>query len=219
MRRMYLWILPPGDSRLDLRAAKIRRSYPAPWVMQLALACILSAGMPHAPSQAMPLMVQSPRSEKASSPQIGAVMAVLATLQDANVLPPEESRDANHIIKWVIQFQSAFMKSDDISVRAFALKALTLPYGEQAPGILASLRSTGWTAEALEALAEEESRTTEEARQTLAPGFGQFNLSAEDFHRFMQLVRDARQALTQRGLEFNTVFTARRKEMPGARSN
>lgn len=164
-------------------------------------------------------MVQSPRSGKASSPQIGAVMAVLATLQDASVLPPEESRDANHIIKWVIQFQSAFMKSDDISVRAFALKALTLPYGEQAPGILASLRSTGWTAEALEALAEEESRATEEAQHSLAPGFSQFNLSVEDFHRFMQLVRDARQALTQRGLEFKTVFAARRKEMPGARSN
>ena len=146
-------------------------------------------------------------------------MAVLATLQDANVLPPEESREANHIIKWVIQFQSVFTKSDDAAVQAFAYQALRPSHGEQAADILASLRSTGWTAEILEALADEEARSAEDARQLLAPGFGQFNLSVKDFHQFMQLVREARQSFTQRGLEFRTVFASRRKEMPGAGSS
>lgn len=216
---MYLWLTPPGDSRLDLQFAMLRQSYPAPWGLLIALACILFIGVTSTPSQAMPHLVQAPRSGKASSPQIGAVMAALATLQDAGVLPPEESREATHIIKWTIQFQSVFMKSDDVAVRAFALQALAPSYGEQAPDRLASLRSTGWTAEVLEALADEEARTTEEARQLLAPGFGPFNLSTEDFHRFMQLVREARQSFTQRGLAFSTVFATRRKEMPGARSN
>ena len=146
-------------------------------------------------------------------------MAVLATLQDAHVLPPEESREANHIIKWVIQFQSVFTKSDDAAIQTFAYQALTRSHGEQAAAILASVRSTGWTADMLEALADEEARTAEDARQTLAPGFTQFNLSVENFHRFMQLVREARQSFTRRGLEFKTVFAKRRKEMPGAGSS
>jgi hypothetical protein len=187
--------------------------------MLIALAGLFFIGISPAPSQATPHLVQAPRSGKASSPQIGAVMAALATLQDAGVLPPEDSREATHIIKWTIQFQSVFMKSDDAAVRTFALQALAPSDGEQAPERLASLRATGWTAEILEALAEEEARTAEEARQLLAPGFGQFNLSVEDFHRFTQLVREARESFTRRGLEFKTVFATRRKEMPGAGSN
>ena len=146
-------------------------------------------------------------------------MAVLATLQDAQVLPPEGTPEANHIIKWVIQFQSVFMKSEDASVQAFARRALAPSHGEQAAGMLASLRSTGWTAEMLEALADEEARTGEDMRRTLVPGFGQFNLSVEYFHGFMQLVREAQRSFNQRGLEFRTVFASRRKEMPGAGSS
>lgn len=167
----------------------------------------------------MPHLIEPSHSGKASSPQIGAVMALLATLQDAGVLPPEDSREANHIIQWTIQFQSVFIKSDDAAVRAFALQALTPSYGEQAPERLASLHATGWTADILEGLADAEARSTEEARTLLAPGFGPFNLSVEDFHRFMQLVREARQSFSQRGLAFSTVFATRRKEMPGAGSS
>ncbi|HSN04916.1 MAG TPA: hypothetical protein VLS44_08020 [Nitrospira sp.] len=197
----------------------IRRLYPARCLVQLALICTLSIGLSPAPGHAATQLVQTPRSGKASSPQIGSVMAVLATLQDAQVLPPEGTPEANHIIKWVIQFQSVFMKSEDASVQAFARRALAPSHGEQAAGMLASLRSTGWTAEMLEALADEEARTGEDMRRTLVPGFGQFNLSVEDFHGFMQLVREAQRSFNQRGLEFRTVFASRRKEMPGAGSS
>lgn len=180
--------------------------------------CLLSIGMSSVPGHAVPQLTQVPRPGKASSPQIGSAMAVLATLQDAEVLPPEGTPEANHIIKWVIQFQAVFMKSEDAAIHDFARRALTPSHGEQTAGMLASLRLTGWTAEMLEALAGEEARTAEDARQLLAAGFGQFNLSVKDFHQFMQLVRAARESFTQRGLEFHTVFASRRKEMPGANS-
>ena len=51
-------------------------------------------------------------------------MAVLAILQDADVLPPEGTPDANRIIKSVIQFQSVFLKSGDSDVQAFLSRAL-----------------------------------------------------------------------------------------------
>jgi len=143
-------------------------------------------------------------------------MAVLATLQDADVLPPEGTPEANHIIRYVIQFQSVFTKSTDPAVQAFVLQALASTDESRAAEGLSRLRTTGWTAEFLVRLSDEETRHSPEDMQRLAQGFAPFNLSTEDFHRFMQLVRDARLALHARGLEFQNVFSSRRKEMPGA---
>ncbi|ULA63184.1 MAG: hypothetical protein LZF86_100182 [Nitrospira sp.] len=143
-------------------------------------------------------------------------MAVLATLQDADVLPPENTPEANHIIRFVIQFQSVFTKSDDPVVQAFVRQAFAPADEARALDIVRSLRTTGWTAEFLERLSDEEARRSTEEIQQLAHGFAPFNLSVADFHRFMQLVRDARQAFRTRGLEFQQIFSSRRKEMPGA---
>ena len=165
-----------------------------------------------------PVPTQTPRSAKTASPFIGSAMALLATLQDADVLPPEGTPEANHIIRFVIQFQSVFTRSDDPAVQEFAGQALAQKDGDQAADILESLRRTGWTADVLERLSDEEARRSSEDLHTLAQGFAPFNLSVEEFHRFMQLVRDARQAFRTRGLEFQHIFSSRRKEMPGAES-
>lgn len=166
-----------------------------------------------------PVLTQTSRSAKTASPHIGSAMAVLATLQDADVLPPEGTPEANHIIRFVIQFQSVFTKSDDPAVQEFARQALAQKHGDQAADIVKNLRISGWTADVLERLADEEARHSSENLQTLAQGFAPFNLSVEEFHRFMQLVRDARQAFRTRGLEFQHIFSSRRKEMPGAGSS
>ena len=166
-----------------------------------------------------PVLPQTARSAKTASPHIGSAMAVLATLQDADVLPPEGTPEANHIIRFVIQFQSVFTKSDDPAVQEFARQALAQKYGDQAADIVKGLRISGWTADVLERLADEEASRSSESLQSLAQGFAPFNLSVEEFHRFMQLVRDARQAFHARGLEFHNIFSSRRKEMPGAGSS
>lgn len=143
-------------------------------------------------------------------------MAVLATLEEAQVLPPEGSREADHVIQSVIQFQSAFAKGTDRSVQEFAHRALTGKYGEEAAPVLEQFRTSGWTAELLEALADADQRTSAEELERLATGFGQFNLSVDDFKRFMQLIRDGRSALAARGQNFEEVYAHHRKTMPGA---
>jgi hypothetical protein len=183
------------------------------------LVAIVEAAPAWAQTISKPVPTQTPRSAKTASPHIGSAMAVLATLQNADVLPPEGTPEANHIIRFVIQFQSVFTKSDDGAVQDFARQALAQKYGDQAVDIIRSLRTTGWTAEVLERLSDEEARHSSEDLQTLAQGFAPFNLSVEEFHRFMQLVRDARQAFRTRGLEFQHIFLSRRKEMPGAGSS
>ena len=80
---------------------------------------------------ASPILAQVPGRSASTSGPVGASMAVLAMLQDAEVLPPEDTPEANRVIKMVIQFQSVFMKSSDPSVQAFLSHALTAKTGSE----------------------------------------------------------------------------------------
>ena len=142
-------------------------------------------------------------------------MAVLATLEQAQVLPPEGSREADRIIQSVIQFQSVFAKGMDRSVQDFAQRAVSGSYGKETLLVLERFRANGWTGDMLEALVDAEQRTSAEELERLATGFGQFNLSVDDFKRFMQLLRDGRSALAERGQNFKDVYAHHRKAMPG----
>lgn len=143
-------------------------------------------------------------------------MTLLAVLEQAQVLPPEGTREADHIIKSVIQFQSVFASSTDPSVQDFVRRAVTRKHGEQATDVLAQFRSRGWTPEVLEALADEDVPTSADELRSLAAGLGPFNVSVEDFQRFMRLVRDGERALASRGQNFREVYASHRKTMPGA---
>ena len=143
-------------------------------------------------------------------------MAVLATLQDADVLPPEGTPEANRVIKVVIQFQSVFMKSSDPVVRAFLSHALAAKEGNAMGDGVSQFRSTGWTSDVLEALNEQWFATPIDQRERLTPGFRQFNVSLADFDWLMELDAKARTAFVQRGQNIHQVFAQRRRQMPGA---
>jgi hypothetical protein len=162
-----------------------------------------------------PVLAQVPGRSATTSGPVGASMAVLAMLQDADVLPPEGTPDANRVIKVVIQFQSVFMKSGDPAVQAFLDRALAAKTGSGADEAASRFRSTGWTSDVLEALGEQWVATTIDQREQLAPGFRQFNISLADFDWLMELVAKARTAFEQRGQNIHQVFAQRRREMPG----
>jgi len=162
---------------------------------------------------APPIPTQRPKS---TSPYVGSAMAVLATLQQAQVLPPEGTREADHVIQSVIQLQSTFAKGTDRFVQDFANRAVADKHGQNASAVLERFRSSGWTADMLEALADADLHVPAEELQRLATGLGQFNLSVDDFERFMQLVRDGRSALAARGQNFEEVYALHRNTMPGA---
>jgi hypothetical protein len=177
------------------------------------LVCCLLAGL--IIGAGGPVLAQMPGRGATPSEPIGASMAVLAMLQDADVLPPEGTSDANRIIKSVIQFQSVFLKSGDSAVQAFLTHALAEHRGSGANEAVSRFRSAGWTSDVLEALREQWVATAIDQRERLAPGFHQFNISLEDFDSLMELVAKARTALEQRGQNMHQVFAQRRREMPG----
>ena len=162
-----------------------------------------------------PILAQIPGRTGTASGPIGASMATLAMLQDADVLPPEGTPQANRVIKVVIQFQSVFMKSADQDVHAFLNQAVAAQEKDPTDETLLRFRSSGWTSEILEALNEAWSIMAIDRRERLAPGFRQFNVSLEDFGWLMELVAKARIAFEQRGQHIHQVFAQRRREMPG----
>lgn len=160
-------------------------------------------------------LAQMPGRAATPAGPVGASMAVLAMLQDADVLPPEGTSEANRVIKVVIQFQSVLIKSHDPAVQEFLSDALAAQGGSPANERLLQFRSSGWTSEVLEALNEEWEKTASEQRARLEPGFRQFNVNLADFDRLMGLVAQARKAFVQQGRNIHRVFAQRRQEMPG----
>ena len=177
------------------------------------LVCFLLGGLLLGASN--PAFAQVPGRGTSPSEPVGASMAVLATLQDADVLPPEDTPEANRVIKIVIQFQSVFMKSDAPAVQAFLSHALTAKGRGDSDESISRFRSKGWTSHVLEALNEPWIATAIDPQARLATGFRQFNVSLADFDRLMELVAKARTAFAQRGQNIHQVFAQRRREMPG----
>ena len=161
-----------------------------------------------------PVLAQVPDHRGSPSGLVGASMAVLATLQDADVLPPENTPEANRVIKSVIQFQSVFLKSSDPAVQLLLTRALAAQGGGNGEETLSGFRSTGWTSDVLEALSAQWIATSIDQRDRLTSGFRQFNVSPADFDRLMELVAKARTTFIQREQTMHQVFAQRRREMP-----
>jgi hypothetical protein len=157
------------------------------------------------------MMVRAPASH------VGAAMALLATLQDADVLPPEGTPDANRIVKSVIQCQSLFMNSSDPNVRAFFDRALQNKLNVHAAEAGRRFREEGWTSETLETLSESYVALSDGERAQLAGGFHTYNLVPDDFLQLSELFLRARTILQQRGQDIHQIYARRRQEMPGQR--
>jgi hypothetical protein len=151
------------------------------------------------------------------SPYIGSVMALLATFEDAGILPPEGTSQANGIIKAVIQFQSAFLKSRHPVVQQFFAEAHRRKFGSRAAEIEASFQQGGWTAESFGAVMEARETTNAWADHGLVDAFKEFNIGKPDFDLLAQLYRQSADAFSLQGKTFQEVYAQRRLEMPGAK--
>ncbi len=156
-------------------------------------------------------------SGRASSPTVGAVMAMLATFEDAGVLPPEQSPDANRIIKALIQFQAAFMKSPHPAIQRWLHEALAAKFGREAPAAEDAFKTGGWTSRTFEAVVDFAATTPVWNAPDLSEGFRAFNVGRSDFDLLTRIYTEARTQYASRGRDIHDAFAARRKTMPGAR--
>ena len=143
-------------------------------------------------------------------------MAMLATFEEAQVLPPETSPQANQIIKALIQFQSAFLKSRQPAVRNFFAAAQQAKFGPGGEEVLNKFQQNGWTSEVMEALSDYgmQDRVWEDG--SLTEGLREFNVTRQDFDLLIDLFQRAKAQLHARGADVHQVYAARRRDMPGA---
>jgi hypothetical protein len=215
---MRLWYVRPEEPPVSALQRAARKSCPVVilsigTILLYAWAAILPVSSFATPAASA---IQAQQPGKSSSPYVGSAMAVLATLEQARILPPEGTKEADRIIKSVIQIQSLFATSTHPDVQSFARRAMERSRGKQAPDMMAQFQTNGWTSDLLEAFAEAAVQSPPEALQPLAPGLRAFNLSVEDFRQFMQLVKNGKEALTSNGQDFHKVFADYRRTMPGA---
>ena len=192
--------LVPSPSLLYNRAMK--------WSVVLPFIALLSALLFSDPAHTQ---------GRASSGPVGASMAVLATLQDAGVLPPEGTPEANRMIQIVIQFQSVFMKSSDPALREFFDQALAAKWTDRAEAIGAAFRARGWTSEVVEAVCGHYATRSQQDRARLAAVFSQFNMRLADFELLSDLFGKARATFNRRGQDIHQIFAMHRRSMPGGK--
>jgi hypothetical protein len=155
-------------------------------------------------------------SQKASPAHVGSVMAMLATLSDAGVLPPEGTGEANRVIKSLIQFQSAMMKSTDMQVQTFFEKAVERRFGLEGHRLLEMARRKGWTSEVLEAVAEFATGPVQWDQAMLDEGWRAYNVTQSDLLLLAGLFTDARSRFSSKRQNIHDVFASKRRSMPGA---
>lgn len=160
---------------------------------------------------------ESPARSRATPQQVGAVMALLATFLEAGVLPPEGTAEANQLIKALIQFQSAFMKSTHPEVRRYFSQALERKLRERDSEAAAAFQTDGWTSETIEAIVEFGTQRGNWDQQRFQEGLREFNLDLRDLDLLIRTFYDAQQALITRGKDVHQVYVAKRREMPGGR--
>lgn len=146
---------------------------------------------------------------------VGSVMALLATFDEAGVLPPESSPRANQLIRALIQFQSAFLKSPEAAVREFLASALQVHGRRRAQIMLDRFALTGWTSESLEAVVEYSRHHSMWENPTLSRAFHAYNLRERDWEFVQEIFLQARQNLVGRTRDLHAVFARHRSRMPG----
>ena len=144
-------------------------------------------------------------------------MALLATFEDAGILPPEGTPQANGIIKAVIQFQSAFLKSRHPAVQQFFAEAHRRKFGPRAAELEASFQEGGWSAESFDAVIAAGQTPSVWTDHGLIDAFKEFNIGKPDFDLLAQLYRQSADAFSWQGKTFQEVYAQRRLEMPGGR--
>lgn len=155
-------------------------------------------------------------STRASAAHVGAVMAVLAAWSEAGVLPPESTPDASRIVKALIQFQGAMMKSDHPQVRRFFERAMDRKFGQAGPRYLQQGRTTGWSSRILEAVVEYGTDPSMDLQPGLESGWREFNVGSQDLRLLASLNAAAKDQLSREGKDLHALYEEKRRLMPGA---
>jgi len=145
-----------------------------------------------------------------SRPLVGHIMALLAVFEEADVLPPETSPEANALIHALVQTQAALTKSTNPATRrwfADALRRSEAHETEPDP-------REGLTSRALEAIVAYAETHPPAAHPDVMAGLQEFNVSPADLELMARVYRQARDRFRSTGRNIHRVYETERRAMP-----
>lgn len=152
-------------------------------------------------------------STRTSRSLVNTVMALLATFEEAGVLPPEGTAQANQIIHALIQLQAAVVKTSDPELQRFLAEAIRVKVGDNWEQTYRSLAHTGLTSMVMEALMTYASQSGMWRQQGVVLAFRQFNVTEEDWSVVENIFLRARDVYAQQGVSIHATFSAWLKKM------
>ncbi len=157
-------------------------------------------------------------SKRTGSALVGSVMALLATFESANVLPPEGTSQANQLIHGLIQMQSALVKSQSSELSEYLSAAVEQRFEKESAGLLQSIYQSGLTSKLLEALVSYNHKIPMWEKPALIKLFQRYNISRQDWELIEKIFGEAEVAYRIKGSSIHDAYELWRAQMPGGRS-
>ena len=156
------------------------------------------------------VLTAAPAGGESSRPLVGHVMALLAVFEQADVLPPETSPQANALIHALIQTQAALTKSTNKATRTWFADALRT---SESSGAAPSPRD-GLTSHALEAILAHAASHPPAERPEVTAGLMEFNVRQADLDLLAHVYERARDRFRSTGRDIHRAYEAQRQTMP-----
>lgn len=155
-------------------------------------------------------LAPAPAPAKPSRPMVGHVMALLAVFEEADVLPPEASPEANALIHALIQTQAALTKGTNRATQAWFAEALRRAGTHGA----ALDPHDGLTTRALEAILGYAAAHPPAERPDVLAGLRAFNIGQTDLDLMARIFIQARDRLRSSGRDIHRLYERQRRAMP-----
>jgi len=156
-------------------------------------------------------------SKRTGQALVGSVMALLATFEAANVLPPEGTSQANQLIHGLIQLQSALVKSQSSALNDYVAAAVDSSFEMESTAVLRSIDLNGLTSKVLEAILTYDQKMPIWDQPAIAHVFQRYNLSRPDWQLIEQIFTQADTAYRAKGSSIHEAYEQWRVQMPGGR--
>ena len=155
--------------------------------------------------------------KRASAQHVGAVMALLATFDQAGVLPPESSPQANQLIRSLIQFQSAFLNQESTALQRYLAEACVAELGADGELVYSRFLEKGWTSQFLAAVSGYAAKHPFWDQPTIREVLTGYYLSDGDWGLVVRIYIQSREEFKKKGQDLHEVFAKQRQGMPGGR--
>lgn len=157
-------------------------------------------------------------SERAGSSTVATIMALLATLEEAGVLPPEGTSQANQVIHGLIQLQSAVMKSTSPELGAYRVAAEGFWRSQHTEGLPGEIGGEGLTSKVLDALIDYDQEYSLWGDPNIVLALQEFNVTRANWRLVADLFHQAEVVFREQGRSIHSVYKTWRMNMSGRKS-